>query len=263
MKPFGQSGLKHCMTAKEWLLVFLLALALHLLLFSLFEPIPITVAESSSEKRYTFFLDEQKLSQDRQDSFALKYWLEYSDPERFLKPDPAAGFSLFQNRKDNSIPDPAQLPRNLFESSADCREVPASLPSPRPHSDFVPGTASAFSPHLSKPHPVPNVQYPLWLDEDGGLYSGLFYADRKSMQLLKQERADGKTVLLLTLEKDRLPAVELVRSCGNLKLDMLALRQLMCRKANFVNVPASPVSRHFTVIWRMPGMKAIRKETLP
>ena len=55
--------------------------------------------------------------------------------------------------------------------------------------------------------------------------------------------------------------VELVRSCGNRELDMLAERQLKVRKGNFSS--ASPQTKYFTVVWQAPKLDDILKEKQP
>lgn len=264
MRPFGNSAVKHCMSAKEWLLVFLTALALHALLLSLFTPMPDSFAESSSDPRYTLILEEQKLDLQRQDPHGLLYWLRYSDPERILKPDPETGFSMFQGRNELTIPDPARVPFHLYETSAAYREPVLKLPRERSLSDFSSGPEVPVMSPLPDRRLFPDVQYPLWSDETGRLSQGLFLADDPSLRILKKQQAAQPSVLRLTLQNDRIPEVLLLRSCGNPTLDSLAVRQLMIRKANFQPLPsAEPCVKFFTVYWQKPDLKSIRKEDRP
>ena len=252
------------MSTKEWLLVFLVALALHALLLSLFAPMPDSFSESSRDPRYTLILEEQKLDLQRKDPHGLQYWLRYSDPERILKPDPETGFSMFQGRNELTIPDPARVPFHLYEISAAYREPVLKLPSERSISDFSAVPAVPVIP----PHPdrrlFPDVQYPLWTDETGQLSQGLFLADEQSLRILKKQHAAEPELLRLTLRNGRIPEVLLLRSCGNPALDRLAVRQLMVRKANFRLLPSSePCIKYFTVCWQKPDLKSIRKEVRP
>lgn len=249
------------MSSKEWLLVFLAAVVLHALLFSLFAPMPDSFAESSIDPRYTLILEEQKLDLDRQDPHGLQYWLRYSDPERILKPDPETGFSMFQGRNQLTIPDPARVPFHLYETSAAYREPVLKLPPERSLADFSSGPRFPVMPPLPDRRLFPAVQYPLWSDESGLLSQGLFLADEQSLQILKKQQAAVPAVLRLTLQNDRIPEVLLLRSCGNPVLDSLAVRQLMIRKANFQPLPSSgPCVKYFTVCWQKPDLKSIRKE---
>ncbi len=264
MSAFGNSAVKHCMSSKEWLLVFLVALALHAVLLSLFAPMPDSFSESSSDPRYTLILEEQKLDLQRQDPHGLQYWLRYSDPERILKPDPETGFSLFQGRNELTIPDPARVSFHLYETSSAYREPGLKLPSERTISDFSSIPAVPVIPPLPDRRLFPNVQYPLWTDETGRLSQGLFLADDPSLRLLKKQHAAQPAILRLTLQNDRIPEVLLLRSCGNPALDSLAVRQLMMRKANFQPLPSSePRVKYFTVFWQKPDLKSIPKEDRP
>ena len=262
MKASGNSALKHCMTPREWLLVFFLALALHILLFSIFQPMPHAVSESSGDKPYTLLLEEQKLDLQRKDPHGLQYWLRFSDPERLLKPDPETGFSMFQGRNDFSIPDPARFPFRLYDSVSLYREPLSPLPSERSVTVFSSGVDIPVVPPAPNRRIFPNVQYPLWTDENGRISEGLFLSDDRSLRVLKQQKASAPSVLRLTLQNDRIPAVLLLRSCGNPKLDSLAIRQLKIRKANFMPLPSSaPLVKYFTVYWQMPDLKSLPKET--
>lgn len=264
MKLSGNPAQKHRMTAKEWLLVFLLALVIHILLFSIFVPMPSSFAESSGDRPFTFFMDEQKMDLRRHDPYGLQYWLRYSDPERLLKPDPETGFSMFQGRNELTIPEPDKIPLHLYESVSFYREPVRPLPAERTISDFCSGTDMPVIPPLPDRINSSDAQYPLWTDETGSISEGLFQADDKSLQILKQQHASAPSILRLTLRKDRIPAVLLLRSCGNPKLDSLAVRQLKLRKANFQQLNSSePCVKYYTVYWQMPDLKSITKGALP
>ena len=264
MRSSGNSALKHRMTAKEWLLVFLLALTIHILLFSIFVPLPSSFAESSGDRPFTIFLEEQKMDLRRQDPYGLKYWLRYSDPERLLKPDPETGFSMFQGRNELSIPESDRIPFHLYEAVSIYREPVLPLSAERTIADFCSGADMPVFPLLPDRNFSQNVQYPLWTDETGSISEGLFQADDKSLRLLKQQHASAPSVLRLTLQKDRVPSVLLLRSCGNPKLDSLAVRQLKIRKANFLPLNSSgPCVKYFTVHWQKPDLKSITKEIMP
>ena len=188
------------MSAKEWLLVLLTALALHVLLLSLFTPMPDSFAESSADPRYTLILEEQKLDLQRHDPHGLQYWLRYSDPERILKPDPETGFSMFLGRNELTIPDPARLPFHLYETSAAYREPVHKLSPERSLSDFFSGPEVPVMPPLPDRRLFPDVRYPLWTDEAGQFSQGLFLADEPSVRILKKQQADRPAILRLTLQ---------------------------------------------------------------
>ena len=264
MNPAGNPAVKHSMSAKEWIVVFLVALALHSVLFFLFVPMTDSFDESASGSRFTLYLEEQKLDLRKQDPHGLQYWLHYSDPELILKPDPETGFSMFQGRNELTIPDPAGIPFRLYETSAVYREPVLHLSPGRSISDFSSGIPIPVIPPLPDRRIFPAAQYPLWTDEAGLISQGLFLNDDKSLRILKQQHAAAPAVLRLTLQNGRIPEVLLLRSCGNHALDDLAVRQLVSRKANFQPLPSSePCVKYFTVYWQAPDLKSIRKEDRP
>ena len=264
MRSSGNPALKHRMTSKDWLVVFLAALVIHFLLFSIFVPMPSSFAESSGDRPFTVFLEEQKMDLRRKDPYRLQYWLRYSDPERLLKPDPETGFSMFQGRNELTIPEPRQLPSHLYDSVAVYREPVLPLPAERTVADFCSGADMPVFPPLPERRLSKNVQYPLWTDEAGRISEGLFLADDKSFRVLKQQHASAPSILKLTLRKERVPDVLLLRSCGNPKLDSLAVRQLKIRKDNFLPMRSSgPFVKYFTVHWKIPDLKSIPKESIP
>lgn len=264
MNPAGNPAVKHNMSAKEWIAVFLVALALHSVLFFLFVPMPDSFAESASGSRFTLYLEEQKLDLRKDDPYGLQYWLLYSDPELILKPDPETGFSMFQGRNELTIPDPAGIPFRLYETSAVYREPVLRLSPGRSISDFSSGMPIPVIPPLPDRRIFPAAHYPLWTDEAGRITQGLFLNDDQSFRILKQQHAAVPAVLRLTLQNGRIPKVLLLRSCGNQVLDDLAVRQLISRKANFQPLPSSePCVKYFTVFWQAPDLKSIRKEDRP
>ena len=260
MKSSGSSGVKHCMKTSEWLMVLLAAILLHIILFSLFKPLPHTISESSMDNRFTLFLEEQKLRLHRQDPYGLYYWLRFTDPEQLLKPNYVAGFSMFVGRNDFSIPSPNAIPQDLFEASARYRIPDAAAPSKRDLSVFTAGPNTPIVSHAvgNSPANRTTIQYPLWIDEQDRSSSGLFLADEKSRRILNRQHSSKPTILRLTFGKDLIPRVELIQSCGNRELDMLAERQLKMRKENFSS--DSLQTKYFKVIWQEPNLHAIIKE---
>jgi len=264
MKPSGASNIKHCMTAREWLVVLLAAVLLHVILFLLFKPLPRMISESSKDNRCTLFLEEQKLDLHRKDPFGLYYWLRFTDPEQLLKPNYTAGFSMFIGRNDFSIPSPNAIPQNLFEASARYRIPDAVPPLERHPAVFAAGPDIPVVSHMAENPPAADntpVRYPLWIDENGSWNSGLFLADEKSRRILSRHHSSNPTVLRLTFGKDMIPLVEVIRTCGNRELDMLAERQLKVRKANFDS--DSSQTKYFKVIWQAPKLKDILTEKQP
>ena len=264
MKSTGASAGKHCMNAREWLMVLLAAVLLHIVLFSLFRPLPQTISESSRDNRCTLFLEEQKLDLRRNDPYGLYYWLRFTDPEQLLKPDYTSGFSMFIGRNNFSIPAPNAIPQNLFETSAGYR-IPAAVPPPeRNPAFFTAGTDTPVVSHSPGNRPEAQntpIQYPIWIDDADGLSYGLFLPDEKSRRILSRYHSSNPTILRLTFGKDLIPLVEHIQSCGSRELDMLAERQLKVRKANFGSHPRQ--TRYFKVFWQVPKHKDILREKQP
>lgn len=261
MKASENTAKHYSMNAKEWLVVFLIALVMHVLLLSFFVPAPHFFAETAEDKPHTLFLEEQNLDLRHHDPYKLQYWLRFSDPERFLKPDHDTGFSMFQGRNELSVPDPTGLSVNLYDAVSFYHEPIQPLPQERSAADLIPEPEIPVIRHLPERIAFTNVQYPLWTDENGKQFQGLFLTDEKSLRLLKQQNAYAPSVLRLTLQRGAVPEVRLLRSSGNPKLDNLAVRQLKIRKENFLPMDsAEPGIKYFTVFWQMPDLKSIRKE---
>ena len=248
---------------RTWLLIFLIALLLHLLLLSLFRPLRENVAESSSNDRYVLFFTEVELAGKHADPHRLRYWLHYMDPERILKSDPVSGFSMFSGKVQTSAPDPAQFHHWMFKPSPMFDFRPADFTSERTVSDFARGAEIPVMgrPSVREMQPAA-VRYPVWTDESGKTVAGLFNPDRNSLQLLEKHRSAKPTLLRLILRPESFPDVKVLRSCGDLKLDMLAVRQLKIRQENFG--PGSfPQEKYFTVSWQAPDRKSILEEKQP
>jgi|GEM_PF-2566702 len=252
---------KYRMTAREWLIVLLLAVLLHVLFFCLFRPLPNRIAESNHHLRYTRFLDEKnRRTISRLED--LRYWLCYTEPEQLLKPDFKNGFSLICGRNEISIPVPDRFSHRLYENLTGNSRVPEKVFPVRSPADFhddaepvpIPFRAASSKTAVSKPE-----QYPVWTDELGGIRYGLFRPDAAFVRLVKSSRADRPSVLCLTLQPNRFPQVKVLRSCGDPKLDMLAVRQL---KAGYTDPEGrqKEMVKYFTVFWKMPDLNSIRKE---
>lgn len=259
MKPGCDPAARHRMSARDWLLVSAAAIAVHLLFFILFRPLPHQVVERSTGTRYTLYLEENKLDALPEDPLELRYWLRYTDPELVLKPDRSAGFSMFCGRAEVKIPDPKQFRHNLFLSNSAFR-FPAGKPdAERLPGDFAFGAETPVLPHrMNKVKTVPGSQYPIWTDDTGKISSGLFLADEDSIQLLKQEKSTGTTLLRATASPDFPASIILRQSCGNPKLDQLAVRQLTAHTADLR--PEKPQTRYYEVVWEQPEFGHIRKE---
>ncbi len=255
---------KHGFTAWTWVLIFFTALALHLVLFFLFRPLRNDVTESSINDRYTIFLTEKELTGMRTDPHELRYWLCYMDPEQVLKPDPDSGFSMFGGKAKVTIPDPAGFPHLLFQFSPEAgfQAFPA-LPE-RTLSDHIPGADFPVRDpaSLQRSRPRSPVRYPIWTDETGSVFSGLFYPDKDSLRILENQHSVKPTLLRLHLPQDGIPSVKILRSCGNTMLDMLAVRQLKIRKENF-NAGAGSQVKYFMVSWQAPDYNGIVKGVQP
>lgn len=252
----GDSGRNHAMNVKIWLLAFLAAAALHVLLALLFRPLPHHPVETRPDWRYTLFLSEKDLIRGAEDPYGLRYWLRYSDPELLVKPDRKYGFSVICARREESLPEPAAFRHGLFEALSGSGVSGSRLPDPRGIADLCPGIQDWIGVR-SKPvkRAFTAAAYPIWTDEQGAASAGLFRPDPAELQLLTQERAPGRTLLRLMLEKGRPPAVKIVRSCGNPKLDLLAKRQLLVRRENFSGHPW-PQEKYFMVAWQTLTLKS-------
>ena len=250
-------------SARAWLLIFLTALALHLLLFLLFRPLRENVAESRNNDRYVIFLTEEELAGKRSDPHRIRYWLHYMDPERVLKSDPVSGFSMFSGKSEVSAPDPQRFHHAAFRPSPMFHFRPESFTPERSISDYAAGVGiPVMNPPSVQKTPPAAVRFPVWTDEAGNIVSGLFHRDKSSLQLLEKNRSAKPTLLRLTLRPAGFPDVEVLRSCGNPKLDMLAVRQLKVRQENF-EPGASPQVKYFTVSWQAPGRESILEEKQP
>ena len=259
MKPGCDPAAKHRMSVRDWLLVSAAAAAIHLLLFLLFRPLPHQVVEHSTGTRYTLYLEESKLNALPEDSLELRYWLQYTDPEQLLKPDRSAGFSMFCGRPEVRIPDPKQFRHSLFPSQSAFR-FPAEKPdAERLPGDFAFGAGTPVLPHrMTETKTAPVRQYPVWTDDTGKAACGLFLADEDSIQLLKQEKAAGTTLLRVTALPDFPASIVLRQSCGNPKLDQLAVRQLTAHTADLR--VKKPQTRYFKAVWEPPAFERIRME---
>ena len=252
---------KYRMTLREWFFILLLAVLLHILFFCLFRPLPNEFAETNHHLRHTRFLDEKN-----QRVFArlndLRYWLRYTEPERLLKPDFETGFSLICGQNEISIPDPDRFRHRLYESLAGNTGVPEKVFPVRSAADFQDDAELTPVPFRSTPPAAATVlpeRYPVWTDEQGRIKYGLFRRDGAFARLTKSSPADRPSVLCLTLQPNRFPQVKVLRSCGDPKLDMLAVRQL---KAGYTDPDGRQKAavKYFTVYWKMPDLETIRKE---
>lgn len=252
------------MKARDWLLVLLVSVLIHVLFFSLFRPLPRTVSKSFMKNRSTLFLEEKELDRKRDDPFRLRYWLRFTDPEQLLKPNYNNGFSMFLNRGDCSIPPPGAIAQNLFETSSGYRIPAAEMPPERSPAVFAAGSEIPVFPHAGTPLPASrpeNVRYPLWIDDAGRSWSGLFLSDEESLRILNKHHSPKPSVLRLTFGQDLIPLAELIRSCGDQRLDILAIRQLKIRKENFDS--GNPRIQYFKVIWQAPKLNDILGEKQP
>ena len=262
MKPGCDPAVKHRMSVRDWLLVSAIAVLIHLLLFLLFRPLPHQVVERTSGTRYTLYLEESKLNALPEDPLELRYWLHYTDPEQLLKPDRSAGFSMFCGRTEVKIPEPKQFRHDLFLARSPFR-FPAEKPdAERLPKDFANGAGTPVLPHRMTATKTAAIrQYPVWTDDTGKISCGLFLADADSVQLLKQEKSAGTTILRLTSSPDFPASIVLRQSCGNPKLDQLAIRQLTAHTANLRT--GKPQTIGFSVVWERPSLERIRKAGKP
>ncbi len=258
MKTGCDPARKHRMSARDWLLVGAAALLLHLLLFVLFRPLPHQVVEQSRNTRYTLFLEKESLDNLPADPFELRYWLQYTDPESLLKPDRTAGFSMFCGRTEVKIPDPKLFRHDLFEPLSPFRFPAEQPPAERQPGDFAGGAGTPVLPHRMPVVKTLARKYPVWTDDTGRISCGLFQPDEDSVQMLKQEKAAGTTVLRLTTSREFPASIVLRQSCGNPKLDQLAIRQLSAHLADLR--AEKPQTHYFNVVWEQPTMERIRKE---
>lgn len=248
--PITAVSAKHASSLWAVGLILLFSVALHVILFSLFKPIPRNVKERSQSSRFTVLCSPKDVING--DVYELRYWLCFMDPESFVKPDPAHGFSLVRSLKTLSPPNPEEFQHDLFALVSD-RSIQKKNPfRARSLKEFESGFDLPVEPHSSPPKiPAVEAQYPVWTDEKGQIRIGLFLQDEESMRILARQKSGTPTVLHLFLQNGMPPEVQVVRSSGNRTLDLLAKRQLAVYIGN-LSLPET--EKYFTVTWQAPPL---------
>ncbi len=248
--PITAVSSKHADSWWTLALILLVAIALHVILFSLFTPIPKSVRERARGSRFTILCSPADVKNN--DPYELRYWLRFTDPESFLKPDPVSGFSLIRNLRTLSPPNPEDFQHDLFVLFSMSGTQQNAVPLSRSLKDFDHGFAIPLVRH-SVPSKIPAAEpaYPVWTDEKGQVTLGLFLSDDDALKVLSRQKSENPTLLQVTQRKDLPPEVRVLKSSGNRTLDLLADRQLA---AFFGNNPTSETEKFFTVTWEAPAI---------
>lgn len=248
--PITAVSSKHADSWWTLALILLVALSLHVILFSLFVPIPRNIRERAQESRFTVLCSPDDVN--ARDPYQLRYWLRFTDPESFLKPDPVSGFSLIRNMRTLSPPNPEDFQHDLFAlfSVSGSRTIP--VPAARSLKDFDNGFSM---PVVRRPLPlkIPTEEpaYPVWTDEKGQTSIGLFLPDDDSTKILSRQKSENPTILQAIRQKGLPPEVRVLKSSGNRMLDLLARRQLA---AFLGNNSSSDEEKYYTVSWEAPSI---------
>lgn len=198
-------------------MIFLIVLTLFLvsLPLFLFRPMKRQKTDMGSRGRFTFMTNTPSKSDDKYD---LLYWERTGNPMLFAKADHVLGFSAFLR--------PGRMHFRPGENgAADLPVLGSLLPdigfrsglSPRLPSDLLPAPGiPVTTPGSAVSSPKRNA--PLFFLEDGSLLP--ITAD-----LPPAETAAGATVLRVTKGQAGMPPqVRIIRSSGNPRLDLAALR---------------------------------------
>ncbi|OQA85465.1 MAG: hypothetical protein BWY31_01866 [Lentisphaerae bacterium ADurb.Bin242] len=250
--PITAVSPKHADSWWTLALILLAAIALHGILLSLFTPIPKNVRERSRSSRFTVLCSPSDVNGN--DPYELRYWLRFTDPESFLKPDPVSGFSLVRNMKTLSPPDPGEFQHDLFALFSEYGTPKKNTLPVRSLKDFENGFALPVVRHAVPPKiPAAEPSYPIWTDEKGQVAFGLFLPDDDSLKILSRQKSENPTILHVLLQNDQPPDVRVMKSSGNRTLDLLARRQLA---AFLGSNPLPDAEKYYTVTWEAPALPA-------
>lgn len=223
------------------------SVAFHAMLLFLFKPIQKDPRPLHSGSHHTIICKPEDLAGG--DIHQLNYWLKFTEPESFVKPNDEHGFSLIREMRHYDFQQPGMaysghirpVPEKPDVSSLQVREL-ADLNSPPDIPVKIPQVKETAPAH---------VQYPVWSDLKGKLFYGLLVEDAASRQILEKNKANSTTMLtyLPAKEKNMPPIIRILRSCGNTALDTLAERQL----ALYAAAKALKTRNLFLVTWNRPG----------
>lgn len=233
--------------------VLLLAFAtvmFHAMLLFLFKPIQKDSRPLRSRSHHTVICKPEDLA-DR-DIHQLNYWLKYTEPENFVKPNDEHGFSLVREMRYYDFQQPRMDSPGLFHLAAGTSTAPPDDSSAPVRELAVLNSRPEIplkTPQIKDPETAA-VQYPVWSDLKGNQFYGLFLNDDASRKILEKNKADSATMLtyLPAKEENMPPLIRILRSCGNTALDLLAERQL----ALYAAEKALKGQNLFLVTWNKP-----------
>lgn len=232
--------------------VFVIAfvtVAFHAVLLFLFKPIQEDSHARRSASHYTVICKPEDLA--GADEHQLNYFLKYTEPETFVKPNDESGFSLVRQMRYYDFQRPRMILSDLFSRVSGSRNGMENSPAPSREL----GDLTAFpriplhTPQVKETAPA-QVPYPVWSDLKGNLFYGLLVKDESAMKILEKNRAESPTVLayLPGKEKDLPPLIRILRSSGSPALDTLAERQLALYAAS----AGLETENLFLVTWNRP-----------
>jgi hypothetical protein len=200
-----------------------LALIAHMSFF-LFKEAPSAVGTSKTVHRITAMLPP---TPDNATQTALVEWVEILDSSYLVKPDRKRGFSTAPQR--GIIEDvPLRLEERVsLNGDAGLERIPLPAPSPGDEARHL----WSFAPAPIPPGPAfkpRKLEYPAWFSANGKPLPQLFHDLPKIRELLAaSQKAKGETIMAIRfLEPGVYPEVEVERTCGDKKLDELAVRAL-------------------------------------
>ena len=241
---------KKNLPAAAVLVIALITVGFHAVLLFLFKPIQADTHPLRSASHYTVIWKPEDLAGG--DEHQLNYFLKYTEPETFVKPDDEHGFSLVRGMRYYDFQRPRMTVPDLFArvsgSDAGSGQPFAAV---RELSDLtIAPRIPVYSPQLKEPVATA-VQYPVWSDLKGNLFYGLLVPDDGARKILEKNNAASSTILscLPAKEKDMPPLIRILRSSGNPALDTLAERQL----ALYVASAGLQKENLFLVTWNRPS----------
>ena len=241
---------KKNLPAKAVLLIAFLTVALHAVLLFLFKPIQTDPHTLRTASHYTVICKPEELAGN--DMHQLNYYLKYTEPETFVKPNDETGFSQVRQMRYYDFQRPRMILSDLFSRvSGNGDETEKDTVSIRePAALAVLPRIPIHTPQIKETPPAA-VQYPVWSDLKGNLFYGLLVKDEGARKILEKNKASSSTILtyLPAKGKDVPPLIRILRSSGSPALDTLAERQLALYGAS----AGLKTENLFLVTWNRPA----------
>lgn len=248
---------KKNLPAKAVLLIAFITVALHAALLFLFKPIQTDPHTLRTASHYTVICKTEELA--RNDMHQLDYFLKYTEPETFVKPNDEYGFSQVRQMRYYDFQHPRMTLSDLFSrvtGSGNCREN--DIASIREPSELAVLPRIPIHAPQIKEMPPAAVQYPVWSDLKGNLFYGLLVKDEGARKILEKNKASSSTILMYlpAKGKDVPPLIRILRSSGSPALDTLAERQLALYAAS----AGLKTENLFLVTWNRPAAGKVQKK---